>query len=410
MRAFKRTPLVGVCFITNFNRYTRTPSKKKEVNEKVDWAKYDKIIETEESELAATPLIPSLSKEGMPALDWWCKYYASLGHPEKAPGYEESGMEYLTVFNDALEDVNGYNGFEDFLDTFKFVKSSRGNYDDPEEKEKSGELKGKVFITPITGKDDTVLLDPPGVEFLGTVKCLLRVYIIEAKRLVSQRKNGMCDPYLLVRCGKKKISLKKKYRADTLDPVFGEFVEMEVNIPVEKDLVITVMRYRKVSVTTKLAQLRSTSKTDFSRNGEQQSVSGTTGPRFRANAMERSAKRQAERYRAKILGIDFWYSQVQQEMDEVDKAKCQRAAAGKDGSEADKDKEDPDKDKEDDSKRKGHDDHHVLKWQRGDEIRAQRASIAQHGERPKEKVLTPEEKLRVRKAARERITGRPLQQ
>ncbi|KAK6010827.1 C2 domain protein [Ostertagia ostertagi] len=86
-----------------------------------------------------------------------------------------------------------------------------------------------------------VLLDPPGVEFLGTVKCLLRVYIVEARKLVSQRKNGMCDPYLLVRCGKKMINLKKKYRADTLEPIFGECVEMEVNIPVEKDLIITVM-------------------------------------------------------------------------------------------------------------------------------------------------------------------------
>ncbi|KIH50939.1 C2 domain protein [Ancylostoma duodenale] len=246
-RAFKRQPLVGVCHITNFSKYTRVPSKKKDEVEESNWTEYEKYMEAEDEALAATPLIPSLRKEGMPNLDWWSKYYASDGYPEKAPGFEESGIEYLTIFKEPLEYVNNYSGFEDFLDTFNFVKSSAGNFDDPEEKEKTGELKGKVFITRVTDSgDDNAVLEPPGVEFLGTVKCLLRAYIIEAKGLVSLRKNGMCDPYIMVKCGKQKVNLKKNYRPDTLEPIFGEFVEMEVTIPLEKDLVVSVMDRRKL--------------------------------------------------------------------------------------------------------------------------------------------------------------------
>ncbi|VDM79822.1 unnamed protein product [Strongylus vulgaris] len=255
-RAFKRQPLIGVCHIMDFAKYTRIPSKKvrskgkndagtvnKVEEEKSDWDEYEKHMEEEDGALAATPLIPSLRKEDMPKLDWWSKYYASDGHHEKAPGFEESGIEYLTIFKEPLECVNNYNGFQDFLDTFTFVKSSMGNFDDPEEKEKTGELKGKVFITRLTEDDgDDAILEPPGVEFLGTVKCLLRAYIIEAKGLVSQRKNGMCDPYIVVKCGKQ----KKNYRPDTLEPIFGELVEMEITIPLEKDLVVSIMDRRKL--------------------------------------------------------------------------------------------------------------------------------------------------------------------
>ncbi|KHJ78745.1 C2 domain protein [Oesophagostomum dentatum] len=123
-RAFRRQPLVGVCHLMDFAKYARTPSKKKALAEKSEWDEYENLIETEDAALAATPLIPSLRREDMPNLDWWSKYYASDGHPEKAPGFEESGIEYLKIFKEPLESVGSYNNFGDFLDTFTFVKSS----------------------------------------------------------------------------------------------------------------------------------------------------------------------------------------------------------------------------------------------------------------------------------------------
>ncbi|VDL73631.1 unnamed protein product, partial [Nippostrongylus brasiliensis] len=413
-RAFKREPLVGVCHISNLHRYTRVASRKKS-----DWSKYDQLIETEDNILANTPVAPSLRREDMPELDWWSKYYASLGHPEKAPGFAESGIEYLTIFKVCLEQVGSYNGFMDFLDTFPFVKSSRGNYDDPEEKEKTGELKGKVFITKIPDKcSETVLLDPPGVEFLGTVKCLMRLYLIEATGLVSQRKNGMLDPYVIVRIGKNKVNLKKKYRPDTLDPTFGECIELEVNIPVEKDLKITIMDYRKLipddTIGSTRIDLENRLLTKWRATvglSRQHTIQGEMQWRDQLtplDALKGYCKKMLvdppiiiERngdVGLSILGIEFMYSSVMQELEEWDKA-MERASAGSDP----KDKSESAEEKEDDKESK-------KKWRRGDEVLAKRASIAQHGERHRNVELTPEQRLLVRKQARERIIGRPLQQ
>ncbi|PAV74363.1 hypothetical protein WR25_07925 [Diploscapter pachys] len=229
-RAFKRRPLIG---------------NKDDIL--LDWDEFDDHIDEDENEWMnkRIDITISLRHEGMPRLDWWSRYYSSQGADDKAPGYYESGMEHLTIFNCRLEETNNYNYFGDFLDTFQFVKSSRGHFDDPEVKEKVGELKGKLFITRLGKKSLEELVEPPGVEFVGPVKCLLRVYVIEARNLNALRKNGICDPYILVKCGKKKVSLKKKYIADTTDPVFGEMVEFEVNIPVQKDLTVTIMDRRK---------------------------------------------------------------------------------------------------------------------------------------------------------------------
>ncbi|KAE9421720.1 hypothetical protein Angca_007228, partial [Angiostrongylus cantonensis] len=308
-RAFKRRPLVGVCHITDFNKYTRAVSKKKDVAAITDWTEFDKAVDKEYEVLLAAPLIPTLRKEGMPNIDWWSKYYASGGHPEKAPGFEESGMEYLSIFNEELECVNGYNGFEDFLDTFTFMKSSKVS--------------------------DAFYLLVFGVEFVGTVKCLLRVYVVEAKGLVSMRKNGMCDPYIIVRCGKQMVSLKKNYRPDTLEPIFGERVEMEITIPLEKDLVITVMDRRKLIADDEIGSTRIdlenrllskwratvglskqyTIQGELQWRDQQAPLATLRGYCKKMRVPAPSIIEKEGDVGIKMLGIETWYSQVKKELE-----------------------------------------------------------------------------------------------
>uniref|UniRef100_A0A1I7XNX1 C2 domain-containing protein n=1 Tax=Heterorhabditis bacteriophora TaxID=37862 RepID=A0A1I7XNX1_HETBA len=224
-RAFKRKPLVGVCHITSFNRYIRTPISTEKSEPDSDWSKYDKALEAEEIALKTWPSAPSLEREGMPHLDWWSKYYASLGEASKAPGFEEysptscillfscsyltfllsrSGIEHLKIFDHELEEENNYNGFEDFLETFTFVRSTKLEY-----KSKHSNVK----YSP-SSVDDLDLVDLPAVEFFGPVQCLIRVYVIEARGLQAQSPSGICDPYLTVKCGKQKVTYLICYKID----------------------------------------------------------------------------------------------------------------------------------------------------------------------------------------------------
>lgn len=156
-----------------------------------------------------------------------------------------SGMEYIRVFRRPLEEMNGYNNFSDFLETLPFVKSMKGDFDDPEEKEKAGELKCRLLISKIK-KDKTPAAINPVVDFVGPTKCLVRVYIIEANGLISNARKGRVDSYVKVKCGSQRVNLKKKYRAECCDPIFGERIDMTVTIPLEKDLQITVMDKRRI--------------------------------------------------------------------------------------------------------------------------------------------------------------------
>ncbi|KJH44587.1 C2 domain protein [Dictyocaulus viviparus] len=430
-RAFKRQPLVGVCHITNFDKYTRCASKKKEASTSTDWAQFDKTVDKENEELLATPLIPSLRKEGMPKIDWWSKYYASAGYLRKSArisGIEQiissrSGMEYMKIFDEPLEYVNGYNGFEDFLDTFTFMKSSKGNFDDPEEKEKTGELKGKVYITRTTDKEE--LLEPPGVEFLGTVKCLLRVYVVEARGLVSMRKNGMCDPYIIVRCGKQKMNLKKNYRPDTVEPIFGERVEMEVTIPVEKDLVITVMDRRKLIADDEIGSTRIdlenrllskwratvglskqyTIQGELKWRDQQTPLATLRGYCKKMRVPAPCIIEKGDDVGIKMLGIEIWHSQVKKDMDESDRIGSIRLVAGKDKDASNTEEKDTEEKQNSDTI-----DESANLWIRTDENKARLASIAQHGERVKDMKLTNDDRQKIRRMAREEILGRPLQQ
>ncbi|GMT00207.1 hypothetical protein PENTCL1PPCAC_22381 [Pristionchus entomophagus] len=263
-RAFKRTPLVGSCSISDFKRYIHVMSKS-EARAVHDYSSFDSFVEQQDDlqDVSEDPIVSIHEGEGDwvsqtsdVKIDWWSKYYYSLGLPEKAPNYETSGYDQLRIYDCDLEAVSEFKGFEDFLDTFKFTKSSKGNFDDAEEKEVTGELKGKLFITKQLKGKPCLIEHPPGVEFTGPVECVVRVYIVEAKDLVAPRSSGICDPYIVVRMGKQKVKLKKGYRADTTEPEFGEMVEFKVQIPMEKDLTISVMDKRTLLADEEIGSTR----------------------------------------------------------------------------------------------------------------------------------------------------------
>ncbi|MCP9264725.1 hypothetical protein DINM_022871 [Dirofilaria immitis] len=253
-RSFGREPHIGICIVQDFAKYIKKLPKRAERNNS-SWQKYDEILSFEEAYEGRMAVVDS--KEHFfdnCLIDWWSKYYSSIGESEKAPGYANSGIETLRVFTCALEDVIEYCGFSDFLDTFIFRKMTKENIETPELRIPRGELKARIFIQREDKKSNEYFALPV-VEFAGVSKCTVRVYIVRAFDLVSRRKDGTCDAYISVKCGTKKKNLRKDYRPGSLNPLFGQMVEMEVEIPIDKNLIVSVLdRHRIFSATVGLPQ------------------------------------------------------------------------------------------------------------------------------------------------------------
>uniref|UniRef100_A0A0R3RPS5 C2 domain-containing protein n=1 Tax=Elaeophora elaphi TaxID=1147741 RepID=A0A0R3RPS5_9BILA len=245
-RSFGREPHIGICVVQDFAKYiSKLPKRTK--RDSYSWQKYDEILASEE--VYEKKMIMADSNGYFfddCTIDWWSKYYSSIGESEKAPGYADSGIEKLRVFTCALEDVSEYCGFSDFLDTFTFRKMIKENIETPELRIPRGELKARIFIRR-EDKMSNEYFALPSVEFAGVTKCTVRVYIVRAFDLVSRRKDGTCDAYISVKCGtKKKKNLRKDYRPNSLNPLFGQMIEMEVEIPMDKNLVVSVMDRHRI--------------------------------------------------------------------------------------------------------------------------------------------------------------------
>ncbi|EFO24477.1 C2 domain-containing protein [Loa loa] len=245
-RSFGREPHIGICVVHDFAKYINKLPKRTR-RDIYSWQKYDETLSFEEAYEKRMTVIDSEEYFfGNCIIDWWSKYYSSIGESEKAPGYADSGIETLRVFTCALEDVSEYCGFSDFLDTFIFRKMTKENIETPELRIPRGELKARIFIR----REDKMSNDffaSPIVEFAGVTKCTIRVYIVRAFDLISRRKDGTCDAYISVKCGtKKKKTLRKDYRPGSLNPLFGQMIEMEVEIPMDKNLVVSVMDRHRI--------------------------------------------------------------------------------------------------------------------------------------------------------------------
>uniref|UniRef100_A0A0N5A009 C2 domain-containing protein n=1 Tax=Parastrongyloides trichosuri TaxID=131310 RepID=A0A0N5A009_PARTI len=253
-RIFGSKPIVGVCLIQSFNKFEIKPGAIQPKIPDEKWKEYDVVISQELQEYEKMLSMLNLEETDYSnfvnniRIDWWSKYYYSIGDNDKCKGYKLTGLEGLSVYNQALEDSEDFKGFSDFLQTFKFKKIQKTNTYIQKEQVK-GELKGKLIISKSDGKDDNLTLDNiPGIEFEKPEQCIVRVYVIRGHELVSNRGHETCDSYISIRCGNsKKISLKKEYIPDTIDPIFGQVFETEVCIPQEKDLRITVMDNRRFS-------------------------------------------------------------------------------------------------------------------------------------------------------------------
>ncbi|XP_015799663.3 myoferlin [Nothobranchius furzeri] len=255
-RPFGRKPVVGQCTIDCLEQFRCDPYRPSSdvcMSARVtvmNSVPRDVVIDMESGVIVK----PEIQAKEEDTVDWWSKFYASVGNQEKCGPYLKKGYDTLEVYDCELEAVEKFQGLTDFCSTFKL---HRGKTEDEEEDPSVvGEFKGSFKIYPLS---DDPEVPPPPRQFRelperGPQACLIRIYVVRCIDLQPKDTNGMCDPYIKISLGKKALDDRDNYKPNTLNPEFGRMFELSCFLPQDKDLKISVYDYDLLSRDEKVGE------------------------------------------------------------------------------------------------------------------------------------------------------------
>uniref|UniRef100_A0A8B9KFH5 Myoferlin n=1 Tax=Astyanax mexicanus TaxID=7994 RepID=A0A8B9KFH5_ASTMX len=237
-RPFGRKPVVGQCTINSLEEYRCDPyGTVAEVAMTSKVALMAAAPQELHINIEERPLLETQEKE---TIDWWSKFYASIGEHDKCGPYLQKGYDTLKVFENELENVTEYKGLTDFCNTFKLYRGK--TEDDEDDPTVVGEFKGSFKVYPLS--DDPAIPSPPRqfreLPDSGPQECVVRIYVVRGIDLQPKDNNGLCDPYIKISLGKKIVDDRDNYIPNTLNPVFGRMFEVSCFLPQDKDLKISV--------------------------------------------------------------------------------------------------------------------------------------------------------------------------
>ncbi|XP_054622805.1 myoferlin-like isoform X2 [Dunckerocampus dactyliophorus] len=253
-RPFGRKPVVGQCTITSLEQFRCDPYI----------ITAEGAMSSKMALMAASPskhvsinmeeTRPLLEAQETQTVDWWSKFYVSVGDQERSGPYLKKGYDTLKVYNCELEDVPEFKGLTDFCSTFKLQRGKNDDGDD--DPSVVGEFKGSFKVYPLP--DDPGVTSPPRqfreLPDSGPQECLVRIYVVQAIDLQPKDNNGRCDPYMKISLGKNTIDDRDHYLPNTTNPVFGRMFEMTGFLPQDKDLKISVYDHDLLSRDEKVGE------------------------------------------------------------------------------------------------------------------------------------------------------------
>ncbi|XP_064639493.1 otoferlin-like isoform X3 [Lineus longissimus] len=161
---------------------------------------------------------------------------------------EKALIERIKFYRCELENVSGFNTFEEWLQKFPLLRGKKLDDEEEDDSRCSGFFKGTLNIYRIGAVDEEIT--PPTKNELKLMKNLpsnepvevkIRIYIIRANDLHPADTNGKADPYMCITLGKQVLNDKKNYISKQLNPVFGKCFEMEAVFPMESMLTLSVI-------------------------------------------------------------------------------------------------------------------------------------------------------------------------
>ncbi|XP_075063448.1 fer-1-like protein 5 isoform X2 [Mixophyes fleayi] len=249
-RPFGYTPIVGICTVTDLKPYFFHPGKLQSpppTQELPPGLNRSQTIKSRCQKIQETP-------KGEEC-DWWSKFFASVGDIGHRGDYLDNRHDVLVVYNTELESIPTFHGLQDFCQTFKLQRPrSHDDDDNDEDPPVVGEVKASFRI--YSTLEHLQLLPPQLHDILdtGPQDCLVRVYIVRGLHLPPRDKTGLCDSYIKISLGEKKMDNRKNYIPSTLNPVFGKLFELSCVIPLEKELKVSIYDYDFLSLDDKIGE------------------------------------------------------------------------------------------------------------------------------------------------------------
>lgn len=243
-RQFGRKPTVGIHILRSLEKYRCDPIMAGDLEADDGQA----ILGNGGEHVVEMPGEETTPKEEVDYtdIDWWSKYYASIGDREKCAKYLDRGLDTVAIYDAELEKSDVHQDFNDFCETFDL---NRGKDDDEEESNIIGQFKGlfKVYPLPMDPREEMpekILTAVPSSE---PEECIIRIYCVQAIDLQPNDPTGLADPYVIIKLGKQKLDSRDEYIPNSLNPVFGKMFELSTVLPLFKDLTIQVMDYDLIS-------------------------------------------------------------------------------------------------------------------------------------------------------------------
>ncbi|EDO27731.1 predicted protein, partial [Nematostella vectensis] len=195
-RSFGRCPIVGVHSIKTLTPFKcQTPVELEQAipANKVSSRPSSAASRTASHTVDVAETRRDKEKETMEQyVDWWSKFYASIGQAEKAGAYLDLGYQTITVYQTELERVEEFGGFKDFILTFPIRRGKAKSKDDQEDAV-VGEFKGAFRVYPLSPDERNLALPETIYTALPPSEptdCLVRVYVVKGVDLQPQDTNG----------------------------------------------------------------------------------------------------------------------------------------------------------------------------------------------------------------------------
>jgi len=218
-RSFGSHPLVASALISNLGRFRASSNRPKAPNRR-------KSTRRNGTDALGSPTNKKIPTEGA---DWWSRFYASFNNKEEEL---PTDLPCLPILPHPLEEDSRWGGFRDLLSSHPLRRGKGANA------ETVGEFKGTFRLYEVE--------DAPPKPLLGVHQgsapqpITVRVYAVMATNLTARDIGGLSDPYICVSLGPNTSSTVKDYRPNTLNPLFGQMIEVSGVLPQHKDLVIGV--------------------------------------------------------------------------------------------------------------------------------------------------------------------------